>query len=144
MRLSLTLEELEARFVEWRDMPQRIERASRDAWDAKQRITALQQEIDERRWTLEYDIRTDKAKYPNEASRELAIKQAMAADEGVQTRLREIAEWEEIKMRNERLQWTLKDEATILKYHIRASVAVLEGLADPVVREIINGERKAA
>jgi len=141
--LSLTIVALEERLQRMAEIPPMIEKASMDAWAAKQSIAMLERDIEERRRELEFDVRTDKETYKNEAARDLAIRQAMAKDDGVRRRLGEIAETEKIKTMAERSLWTLRDEFTTIKYHVRASIAVIEGLTDVVVKGVLLGKKPA-
>lgn len=142
MLLRCTIADIDQLLTDLKDLPRQIEDKGRESWELKQQIASLQSEIDERRYQLEYEIRTDKETYKNEASREAAIRTAMNADDGVRRRMKDIADYENMKQMCDRSTWKLKDEFTVLKYQLRASCGVLEGLCDPIVREVLHGKRE--
>lgn len=123
-------------------MPARMETLSRESWEQKRYIASLQEQIKDQRMALEYEIRTDKATYKNNDERVAAIEYKLSQDPIVQKLKKEIDSYDEIREITERQKWQIKDEFTVLKYTLRASCAVIEGLSDPIVREAIDDRGK--
>lgn len=141
--LRLKISDLENMLRDLEAMPADIERLSRESWEMKVKIAALQWDISTRKAELEYEVRTDKEKYKNEGERNAAIAILLQNDEGVERRRKEILDLESIKEITDKQIWKRKDEFTVLKYSLRASCAVIEGLCDPIVKEVLLGKQNA-
>lgn len=136
--LRIKISDINRMLADLQAMPARMETLSRESWEQKRYIASLQEQIKDQRMALEYEIRTDKATYKNNDERVAAIEYKLSQNPIVQKLKKEIDSYDEIREITERQKWQIKDEFTVLKYALRASCAVIEGLSDPIVREAID------